>query len=143
MRAIREERGWAYDVHSYFSARRLPGPFVVGLQTRNETANPAIEEVFRQIRRIRQEGVTADELEEAKGFLTGSFPLRIDTNRDLVNLLAAIEFYSLGMDYPEQYPNKIRAVTRNDVLRVARKYLHPDRGVLVVIADLDQARLAF
>ncbi|MFQ5960728.1 MAG: M16 family metallopeptidase [Candidatus Methylomirabilales bacterium] len=143
MRAIREERGWAYDVHSYFSARLLPGPFVVGLQTKNETAGPAIDEVLREIQRIREGGVTPEELEEAIGYLTGSFPLRIDTNRDVVSFLAAIEFYGLGMDYPQRYPEIIRAVTREDVLRVARKYLHPDRGILVVVGDQDKANLPF
>ncbi len=142
MRAIREERGWAYDVHSFFSARRLPGPFLVGLQTKNETAKPAIDEVLHQIRRIREDGVTPEELEEAQGFLTGSFPLRIDTNRDVVSLLTAIEFYGLGIDYPERYPQMIWAVTREDVLRVAQKYLHPDQGILVVIADLNKAKLS-
>ncbi|MEE9182604.1 MAG: pitrilysin family protein [candidate division NC10 bacterium] len=143
MQAIREERGWAYDVHSFFSARRLTGPFVVGLQTKNETASSAIDEVLRQIRRIREEGVTPDELEEAKGFLTGSFPLRIDTNQDVVSFLAGIEYYGLGMDYPERYPEIIRAVTREDILRVARKYLHPDQGIIVVIADLEKTKFSF
>ncbi len=143
MRAIREERGWAYDVHSYFSAGLFPGPFVVGLQTKNETANSAVEEVLRQIRRIREDGVTPEELEEAQGFLTGSFPLRIDTNQDVVSFLTAMEFYGLGMDYPERYPEIIRAVTRDDVLRVARTYLHPDKAILVVVADLDKAKLSF
>lgn len=143
MRAIRQEKGWAYDVHSYFSARLFPGPFVVGLQTKNDTAGPAIDEVLQQIRRIREDGVTPEELEEAKGFLTGSFPLRIDTNQDVVSFLTAMEFYGLGMDYPQRYPEIIRAVTREDVLEVARKYLHPDRGILVVVAQLDKADLSF
>lgn len=141
MRSIREERGWAYDVHSYFSARRLPGAFVVILQTKNETAGPATEEVLRQIRDMREKGVTAEELEEAKGFLTGSFPLRFETNGDVVSFLAAVEFYDLGMDYPERYPEIIRAVTREDILRVARNYLHPNRGILVVLADPAKTKL--
>jgi zinc protease len=143
MRAIREERGWAYDVHSYFNAHLFPGPFVVGLQTQNETAGPAMDEVWRQIRSIREGGVTPEELDEAKGYLTGSFPLRIDTNQDLASFLAGIEFYGLGMDYSERYPKIIRALTREDVLRVARKYLHPGRGILVVVADLEKANLPF
>ena len=143
MRSIREKQGWAYDVHSALGARRFPGPFLVALQTKNETASPAIEEVLKQIREIRNTGVTAEELEEAKGFLTGSFPLRFDTNQDVVGLLAGMELYGLGMDYPERYPAIIKAVTRDDVLRVARKYLHPDRGILVVIADPDKAKLPF
>ncbi|MFQ5802009.1 MAG: M16 family metallopeptidase [Candidatus Methylomirabilales bacterium] len=143
MRSIREERGWAYDVHSYFSARLLRGAFVVGLQTKNETAAPAVQEVLRQVRVIREKGVTEEELEEAKGYLTGSFPLRMDTNQEVVSLLALIEFYGLGMDYAERYPKIIRAVTREDVLRVAREYLHPDQGILVMVADLAKAQLPF
>jgi zinc protease len=143
MRSIREKHGWAYDVHSALGARRFPGPFLVALQTKNETASPAIEEVLKQIREIRNTGVTAEELEEAKGFLTGSFPLRFDTNQEAVGLLAGMEMYGLGMDYPDRYPAIINAVTRNDVLRVARKYLHPDRGVLVVVADPATAKLSF
>jgi zinc protease len=143
MRSIREERGWAYDVHSFFSARRLPGAFQVSLQTKNETAGSAIEEVLRQVRDIRQNGVTTKELEEAKGFMTGSFPLRFETNRQVVSFLAGVEFYGLGMDYPERYPEFIRAVTREDVLRVARRYLHPDRGILVVVADPAEAKIPF
>jgi zinc protease len=143
MRSIREERGWAYDVHSFFSARRLPGAFQVSLQTKNETAGSAIEEVLRQIRDIRENGVTTKELEEAKGFMTGSFPLRFETNRQVVSFLAGVEFYGLGMDYPERYPEIIRAVTREDVLRVARRYLHPDRGILVVVADPAEAKIPF
>ncbi|MGH7372151.1 MAG: M16 family metallopeptidase, partial [Candidatus Methylomirabilales bacterium] len=65
------------------------------------------------------------------------------TNQDVVGLLAGMEFYGLGMDYPERYPTIINAVTREDVLRVARQYLHPDRGILVVIADPDKAKLPF
>lgn len=143
MRSIREKRGWAYDVHSYFSARRLPGPFVVGLETKNETAGPAIQEVLRQIKRIREEGVTPEELREAKGYLTGSFPLRIDTNYDMVRLLVGIELHDLGMDYPDRYPEIIQAVTREDVQRVARKYLHPNQRILVVVANLGKAKLPF
>jgi len=143
MRSIREERGWAYDVHSFFSARRLPGAFQVSLQTKNETAGSAIEEVLRQVRDIRENGVTTKELEEAKGFMTGSFPLRFETNRQVVSFLAAVEFYGLGMDYPDRYPEIIHAVTREDVLRVARRYLHPDRGILVVVADPAEVKLPF
>jgi zinc protease len=143
MRSIREKQGWAYDVHSALGARRFPGPFLVALQTKNETASPAIGEVLKQVREIRSTGVTAEELEEAKGFLTGSFPLRFDTNQGVVGLLAGMELYGLGMDFPERYPKIINAVTRDDILRVARKHLHPDRGVLVVVADPAKAKLSF
>jgi len=141
MRTIRDERSWAYHVYSSLRAGLLPGSFVVGLQTKNETAAPAVTEVMHQVRAIVEAGVTEQELEETKDYLIGSFPLGIDTNYGVVSLLAAIELYGLGMDYPDRYPAIIRAVTREDIQRVALKYLHPDRGILVVVGDLAKAQV--
>ena len=78
---------------------------------------------------------------DAQAFLTGYFPLRMDTLGKLVRLLAGIELYGLGLDYPERYPALIRAVTAADVQRVARQYLHADRFVLVVVGDLPKANV--
>ncbi len=73
--------------------------------------------------------------------MTGSFPLGLGTNDFVGSLLARIELYGLGMDYPDRYPEIIQAVTRKDIRRVALKYLHPDRGILVVVGNLDKAQL--
>ncbi|MFQ5692632.1 MAG: M16 family metallopeptidase, partial [Nitrospinota bacterium] len=77
LKAIREERGLAYSAWSYFSFGRQAGAFQAGLGTKNESANRALDELFTQIRRIREEPVTEKELEDAKAFITGSFPLRL------------------------------------------------------------------
>lgn len=138
---IREEKGWAYDVHSYFYPGLERGSFQVGLQTKNETAGLAVEEVLREIRRIREQGVTDQELADAKAYLTGSFPLRLDTNRKLVGLISTVEYYKLGLDYADRYPTLIQAVTKEEIIRVARAYLTPDRYVLVVVADQAKAAL--
>ncbi|MBI5166818.1 MAG: insulinase family protein [candidate division NC10 bacterium] len=138
---IRENRGLAYDVSSHFLPRRFPGAFQVELQTQNESANTAIEEVLKEIRRIREEPVSDQELEEAKAYLTGSFPFKIDTNPKVAGLLASIEYYGLGLDYVASYPRLIGAVTKGEVLRVARKYLDPEGYVLVVVADQEKAAL--
>lgn len=137
---IREEKGWAYDVHSYFYPGLERGTFQVGLQTKNETAGPAVEEVLREIRRIRDQGVIDQELADAKAYLTGSFPLRLDTNAKLAGLISTVEYYKLGLDYADRYPALIQAVTKEEVLRVARAYLRPDEYVLVVVAN--QAKVA-
>lgn len=134
--AIREAKGWAYDVGSAFGAGRLAGDFSVSLQTRNEVAGQAIAEALAQIRRIREEEVAPQALEEAQAFLTGSFPLRLDTSAKLVGMLASLEYHGLGLDYVERYPALIRAVTAADVRRVARRYLDPERYALVVVGDL-------
>ncbi len=140
---IREEKGWAYDVHSYFYPGLERGAFQVGLQTKNETAGPAVEEVLRELRRIRDQGVTDQELADTKAYLTGSFSLRLDTNRKLAGLISTVEYYKLGLDYADRYPRLIEAVTREEALRVARTYLTPDRYVLVVVADQAKAALPY
>lgn len=141
MRSIRDQHGWAYDVRSYFSPGLERGAFLVQLQTKNETAGPAAAEVIQQVRRIHREGVTEEELNDAKAYLTGSFPLRIDTNREVAAILGQAELYDLGLDYPDQYLQAIRSVTREDIHRVARQYLHPDRAVLVVLGNQSQITL--
>jgi zinc protease len=132
---IREREGWAYDVSSSFSPGLERGSFQVVLQTKNETAGPAVREVLRELQRIIDQEVTDQELADAKAYLTGSFSLRLDTNRKLADLISTVEYYRLGLDYADRYPNLINAVTKADVLRVARAYLRPDRYVLVVVAD--------
>jgi zinc protease len=138
---IRDNRGLAYDVHSMFSAQKEPGAFSVRIQTKNESANEVISETLKEIGRIRSELVSDKELADAKAYLTGSFALRMDTSAKIAGILTSIEIYSLGLDYPQKYPAIIQAVTREDLLRVAKKYLDPDRMVIVVVANQEKAKL--
>ncbi len=138
---IRDNRGLAYDVHSIFSAQKEPGAFSVRIQTKNESANEVISETLKEIGRIRSELVSDKELADAKAYLTGSFALRMDTSAKIAGILTSIEIYNLGLDYPQKYPAIIQAVTREDVLRVAKKYLDPDRMVIVVVANQEKAKL--
>jgi zinc protease len=87
------------------------------------------------MQRIREKPVTEQELNDAKDYLTGSFPLRFETNRNVANFLAQVEFFQLGLDYPDRYPELIRKVTREDVLRVAKQYLNPDKLITVIVAN--------
>jgi zinc protease len=139
---IRDEKGWAYDVGSYFSPGKYTGEFSVSMQTKNEVADQAIQAALEQIRRIREQPVNAQDLQDAKAYLTGSFPLRLDTSSKLVGWLAGIEYYGLGLDYVDRYPALINAVTAADVQRVAQKYLDPDHYALAVVADLSKAKIA-
>jgi zinc protease len=141
MHNIREEKGLAYDVHSYFAANKYGGSFQVGLQTKNKSANTAIEEVLNEIERIRTEPVSDLELSDAKSFLTGSFPMRIDMSRKIASFLIAVEYFGLGVDYIENYPGYINSVTKKDILRVAKKYLDPENFILVVVANQQEAAL--
>ena len=93
--------------------------------------------------RMRKEYVSAEDLAEAKSYLTGSFPRRLDTNRKIADFLAYVEFYNLGLDYVGKYPDYINSVTKEDVIRVARKYLAPENYVLVVVANQKKAMLKY
>ncbi len=139
---IRDQLGLAYDVDSGFQANVMPGPFTVRLQTRNVTAKQAIRSVIEEIKRIRTEPISDQELADAKAYLIGSFPLRLDTTVKLSALLALIELHGLGLSYFEDYPKAIAAVTIEDVLRVAQKYLHPEGVVVLAVARQAEAQIS-
>jgi zinc protease len=141
MEEIRNKRGLAYSVVSFFDPGKYPGSFQIILQTKNSSAKEAISLSLQQMERIQKEPVSEKELEEAKKYLIGSFPMRLDTQSKLANFLTQVEYYGLGLDYPEKYPSLIRSVSREEVLRVAKKYLHPKKYVLVIVANLNEAGL--
>jgi zinc protease len=136
--SIRNERGLAYSVYSYFSAEKGHGTFELVMQTKNETALEAIRIANAEMRRMREELVTEEELKDAQDYLIGSFPLRLDTNRKVANFWAQVEYFQLGLDYPNRYAGFIQNVTREEVLRVAQKYLKPEKLITVIIANQKQ-----
>ena len=140
---IRDNKGLAYDVHSSFSARKEPGAFSVSIQTKNESANEVIEETLREISRIQKELVSESELADAKAYLTGSFPLKMDTSAKIAGMLTSIEIYGLGLDYPQTYPGLINKVTRERIQEVAKKYLQPDKMAIVVVANQEKTKLKY
>jgi zinc protease len=138
VKEIREKRGLAYSVASFFETSKYPGAFQIVFQTKNASAREAIALALQQMEWLRTEKVAEEELERAKNYLIGSFPFRLGTQRQLASFLIQTEYYRLGLDYAQQYPSLIRSVTRDDVYRVAQTYLHPDRALLVVVANLQE-----
>jgi zinc protease len=133
MSEIRDNQGLVYSIYSSFSGNQDPGPFSVTFQTENGNARKAIGGILLEINRIREEDVSKKELSEAKAYLVGSFPLRIDTTRKVASLLPQIEFHNLGLHYLKEYKKLINRVTVADIRRVAKKYLHPDKYALVLV----------
>ncbi|MFZ5875703.1 MAG: M16 family metallopeptidase [Nitrospirota bacterium] len=138
MTRIRDNEGLVYGISSGFDAKRYPGAFSVALQTKTESAPAAIRAVLEEIAKIRADGVTEAELDGAKRYLAGSFPLRYETNSRLATLVGMVELYGLGAAYFEDYPQKIRAVTLEDVRRVAVARLDAERYVLVVVGRAER-----
>jgi zinc protease len=139
VKEIRNKRGLAYSVASYFDTNKYTGAFQIVLQTKNSSAREAISLTLQQIERIRKEMISEKELEGAKKYLIGSFPMRFDTQGKLSNFLTQVEYFGMGLSYPEKYPSFIQSVTREEVLRVAQKYLDPKNYILVVVANLKEA----
>lgn len=141
MDTIRDKQGLAYGITSHYDARSMPGSFWINLQTRTETTNQAINGVLTEMKGIREAPVSDQELADAKAFLMGSFPLRLDSTAKLAKVLAQVEFFGLGFDYFSQYPKWIERVTKEDVQRVAKQYLDPQRYALVVVGNIAKAKI--
>ena len=134
MTEIRIKKGLAYGVESLLVARKHTGSFRLIIQTKDESAKESIALAEKELEKLRREPVSEAELQAAKKFLIGNFPLKYSLQQDFAKLLAQIEFYGLGSDYPERYASLINAVTAGDILKVAKKYLKPE-NVIVIVAD--------
>jgi zinc protease len=130
---VREERGLAYSVYSTVQPGRYGASYLVSLQTRTEAVAQAVQLVREEMARMGREPVSAPELDLAKSYLIGSFPLRLDTSGKLAGFLGAVEEGGLGLDYPERYKERIARVTAADVQRVAARYLDPATFVSVMV----------
>jgi zinc protease len=106
------------------------------------TAVEGVRLVLDEMVKIRKEGVTDQELSTAKKYLIGNFPLQMITRDDFARFIAQLEYYNLGEDYYAGYASYIESVTRQDVQRTAAAYLHPDRYLLSIVADLDKVDLS-
>ncbi len=141
VKEVRSKAGLAYSIASYYQAALFPGSFQVVLETKNKSANEAIAMILQQMRRIQESPVSDAEMDSARKYLIGSFPLKLDTQESIVQFLLQVQFYGLGLDYIDRYPGYIRAVTKEDVQKVARQYLHPDNYLLVAVANQSEANI--
>ncbi len=130
---IREEGGFSYSIYSYYQPTYWRGAFRVVLQTKNERAQEAIKEVRKVLKEYRDKGPSRDELEDAKRYLTGSFPLKLDTNQEITDYMAFAAFHGLGTRYFVEFSQEIQGVTLKEVKEAAKKYLHPEKLLVVVV----------
>ncbi|MEO5331687.1 MAG: insulinase family protein [Magnetococcus sp. YQC-5] len=121
--SIREKRGLAYGVSSYFLPLPGQGPFLVGTETKTESAGEVLSLIHQELRRMVEEEVGEEELRDTKRYLTGSFPLQLDGLDKLAETWCRVIFYQRGLDYLDKWPERIRAVTAGDIQRVAKRIL--------------------
>lgn len=133
LKEIRQNRGLAYSAYSYFMPMQERGAFQIGLQTRRDATDQALKVVGDTLRTYLADGPTDEELTQAKANLMGGFPLRLDSNRKILEHLAMMAFYQLSPDWLDAYTRQVAEVSRADVLRALRARLSPDAMVTVVV----------
>ena len=130
---IREKRGLAYSVYSYLDTRRA-GPLWMGsVATANSGMAQSVALIREQVGRMRDEGVSAKELEDAKLYLNGSFPLRFTSTKLIASILVAMQYEKLGIDYLDRRAKMIGAVTRDDIARMAKRILDPEKLTVIIV----------
>ena len=135
VQSVREDRGLAYSVSSYFSPMRERGPFMMSLQTRADQADEALSLLISELDKYVSTGPDKDELEDSISNITGSFPLGLDSNSKLLGFLAMIGFYDLAEDYLQTYIDNIRKVDRNDIRDVLKNRIDVDNMVTVIVGN--------
>jgi zinc protease len=130
---VREKRGLSYSVYSYFSPQVQAGPFTVGLQTRADQANQAIDVVHQVVSEFLRDGPTPEELKAAKDNLIGGFALRIDSNKKLLDNVANIAWNHLPLDYLQTWTQQVERVSLDDINQAFRSVLEPKHWVTVVV----------
>ncbi|HWQ14367.1 MAG TPA: pitrilysin family protein, partial [Roseiflexaceae bacterium] len=137
---VREERGLAYYCGSSLEADLGAGPWAALAGVNPSDVDEAIAAMLEEIERFTSDGPTAEELSDAQDYMTGSTVLGLETNDGIAGTLLGIERYGLGLDYIARYPGIIRAITAEDVVAVARKYLSTTDYVVVTAGPGREAR---
>jgi zinc protease len=136
---LREQHGYTYGAYSQFTFRRMPGPFQIQSGIRTDVTGPAVAEIFKEIRGMVERPVSDDELQRAKDSLARSLPGAFESNANAVSNFSNVFIYDLGLDYYSRYAEQVNAVTADQTLEMAKRYLVP--GEMVVVAVGDRAKI--
>lgn len=137
---LREDKGYTYGAYSNLTTSKYPGMIVSSAEVRTEVTDGALKEFMYEIRRLRDERVSAVELENAKRGLTGGFAFSLESPQTLLSNVVTQKLYDLPADYWDTYPQRVAAVTPEDVQRAARKYLDLSSLQIVAVGDASKIR---
>ena len=132
---LREEKGYTYGAYSNLDARRTAGTFRATAEVRTPVTGDSLKEFFYELERIRNEPVSEREINDAKSYLTGVFPIRLETQEGMIDQLVQIKMLGLPRDYLQNYRDRVQAVTIDEVQRVASQYVRPDQAAIIVVGD--------
>ncbi len=137
MNEVREKRGMAYSVYSYFMPLKQPGAFQIGLQTKKEQADEALQLVRNTLAEFIAKGVTEKELLAAKQNIVGGFPMRIDSNRKILDYLSMIGFYNLPLTYLDDFTRNVDSVTVAQIKDAFARHIDPQAMATVIVGAPD------
>ena len=137
MEEVRQKRGLAYSVYSFFSPYKEQGPFQIGLQTKKEQSEEALALTQKVLKDFVASGPTDEELLAAKQNIIGGFPLRIDSNSKILSYLSMIGFYNLPLTYLTDYLVAVEAVTTEQIRQAFQRRIQPDGMVTVVVGAIE------
>ncbi|HEX5889062.1 MAG TPA: pitrilysin family protein [Pyrinomonadaceae bacterium] len=132
---LREEKGYTYGAYTNLDARRTAGTFRATAEVRTPVTGDSLKEFFYELNRIRTDLVSDKEISDAKSYLTGVFPIRLETQEGLTDQLVQIKMLNLPDNYLEHYRDRVQAVTVADIQRVATKYIKPDEAAVIIVGD--------
>jgi hypothetical protein len=132
---LREDKGYTYGAYSSLDARTFGGTFRASAEVRTEVTGPALHEFFYELDRIRNEDVSEKELHDAIAYLTGVFPIRLETQEGLIDQLTQMKMLGLPGDYLHTYREKVAAISRADIRRVAVQHVTPEKAIIVIVGD--------
>jgi len=139
---LREQRGYTYGVTSGFEMRRAAGPFVVRCAVESDVTAEAIADIMAELGRLHESPVTQDELDAARDYLVGVFPLRFETSAQVAGALAGLVIHELPDDELDRYRPTIAAVSGDDVRAAAERHIHPAEASIVVVGDVSRFETA-
>ena len=135
MSEIREARGLTYGVYTSLASFQFGDSYVGRMSTGNETAAEAVELIREQFRWLAEGGITQEDLTRTQTYLTGAYPLRFDGNNAIASILASMQFQDYDIDYINIRNDLVRAVTLEDIQRVARRLAEPDALTFVLVGQ--------
>jgi len=135
MQAIRVDRGLSYGASSSFDSYLAGGSLIISTFTKTESTREIVEVALDEVAKLRDGGPTAEEMDAAKTYLAGLFPLRLETNDALAGAISELKLYGLPTDWVTRYRHKIGTVVPEQIVQVARKYLVPERFTYALVGD--------
>jgi zinc protease len=132
---LREQHGYTYGAGSFFNYHRAPGPFIVFSDVRTDVTAPATTEVFNELRRMRETQLTPAELALSKDSIARSLPGRFERGTEAAASFAELFAYDLSLDYYSKLPDRINVVTVEQAQAMARKYILPEKMIVLAVGD--------